>query len=187
MGNTPSIGPWQYTSVLLHTLVTLFEQDRASPSADHQMDAAPIHGTSMSTEQKDEGDGVVDDPGIMVEGLQGEGGRAGDTDGRENLRDSGARDTGLVHGAGKARIRGRGFQNMLCVGFAVAMCLNFGSMTALQQGFFAAEVACLPPGASETVLVSLFPGAPSRVYWMHGAKGLLRAHLVVRVAGTVNP
>lgn len=51
-------------------------------------------------------------------------------------------------------MRGKGFHDMLCVGFGVALCLNLGSCTARTEGFFAAEVACLSPGASETVLVS---------------------------------
>lgn len=48
---------------------------------------------------------------------------------------------------------GRGLNDMLCLGFVVVSCLNLGSVTARQEGFFAAEVACLSPGA-ETVLVS---------------------------------
>lgn len=51
--------------------------------------------------------------------------------------------------------RVRGFHDMICVGFAVSLCLNVGSLTARQEGFFTAEVKCLSPGASETVLVGV--------------------------------
>ncbi|CAN0355578.1 unnamed protein product [Pylaiella littoralis] len=51
--------------------------------------------------------------------------------------------------------RVRGFHNMICVGFAVSLCLNLGSLTARQEGFFAAEVRCLPQGAAQTVLPDL--------------------------------
>lgn len=50
--------------------------------------------------------------------------------------------------------RVRGFHDMICVGFAVSLCLNLGSLTARREGFFAAEVECLPEGAAQTVLVS---------------------------------
>lgn len=50
--------------------------------------------------------------------------------------------------------RVRGFHDMICVGFLVSLCLNLGSLTARQEGFFAAEVKCLSPGTAELVLVS---------------------------------
>ncbi len=53
---------------------------------------------------------------------------------------------------GNSRVRG--FHDMICLGFVVSLCLNLGSMTARQEGFFAAEVKCLPEGAALTVLVS---------------------------------
>lgn len=48
-----------------------------------------------------------------------------------------------------------GFHDIICLGFAVALCLNLGSMTARQKGFFAVEVKCSPSGAV-TPLVSVF-------------------------------
>lgn len=57
-------------------------------------------------------------------------------------------------GGGGDSSRVRGFHDMICIGFAVSLCLNLGSFTARQEGYFAAEVRCLPQGASQTVLVS---------------------------------
>ncbi|CBN73921.1 hypothetical protein Esi_0009_0050 [Ectocarpus siliculosus] len=44
---------------------------------------------------------------------------------------------------------------MICIGFAVSLILNLGSFTARKEGYFAAEVKCLPQGASQTVLPDL--------------------------------
>lgn len=60
-------------------------------------------------------------------------------------------------GEGGDTSRVRGFHDMICVGFAVSLCLNLGSLTARKEGFFAAQVLCLPEGASETILVSPQP------------------------------
>lgn len=67
-----------------------------------------------------------------------------------NDRSAGAR---ARRGGGGDGDRVRGFHDMICVGFAVALCLNLGSLTAHQEGFFAAEVKCLSPGAADTFLV----------------------------------
>ena len=40
-----------------------------------------------------------------------------------------------------------GFHDSICLGFAVALCLNLGSVTARQKGFFTAEVKCNPQGS----------------------------------------
>ncbi|CAN0015041.1 unnamed protein product [Ectocarpus sp. 4 AP-2014] len=58
-------------------------------------------------------------------------------------------------GGGGDSSRVRGFHDMICVGFAVSLILNLGSFTARKEGYFAAEVTCLPQGASQTVLPDL--------------------------------
>ncbi|CAM9453955.1 unnamed protein product [Ectocarpus fasciculatus] len=72
-----------------------------------------------------------------------------------NSTKGGERRGGGGGGSGGDSSRVRGFHDMICIGFAVSLCLNLGSFTARKEGYFAAEVRCLPQGASQTVLPDL--------------------------------
>ncbi|CAM9657053.1 unnamed protein product, partial [Ectocarpus sp. 12 AP-2014] len=76
-------------------------------------------------------------------------------DGNGNSTSGGERRGGGGGGGGGDSSRVRGFHDMICIGFAVSLILNLGSFTARKEGYFAAEVKCLPQGASQTVLPDL--------------------------------
>lgn len=79
---------------------------------------------------------------------------AADEGPRSSTGSAGRTSTSSQMTASKSRARGRGFQDILCVGFAVALCLNFGSITARGEGFFAAGLTCVSETTSDRVLVS---------------------------------
>ncbi|CAB1102769.1 unnamed protein product [Ectocarpus sp. CCAP 1310/34] len=84
----------------------------------------------------------------------------GPFEGRHNFSirhhiDNGSSTSGGERRGGGDSSRVRGFHDMICIGFAVSLILNLGSFTARKEGYFAAEVKCLPQGASQTVLPDL--------------------------------
>lgn len=112
----------------------------------------PVQGDAEPREDSAVGDAATAVTGTGAPDAPGET-RGEDDESRVSERPS-LRNQGMAHGVAKGRGRGRGFRDILCVGFAVSLCLNFGSMTARRGGFFTAEVACISPGASTTLLVS---------------------------------